>query len=97
MNYKISQILNFEQRTVGIPLSFVKDAAVGVTRDNWQHDANLAEAIVVGNDMQFDFAAETAAVNDAFANAGCEIRIDEMDYREAMAEWVDMETIRGNI
>lgn len=82
---------------MGIPLSFVKDAAVGVTRDNWQHDANLAEAIVVGNDMQFDFAAETAAVNDAFANAGCEIRIDEMDYREAMAEWVDMETIRGNI
>ena len=97
MNYEINQILNFEQRNAGIPLSLVKAAAVAVTRDNWQHDAGLAEAIVVENDMQFDFASETAAVNETFANAGCGTRIDEMDYREAMADWVDMETIRGNI
>ena len=96
MNYDISQILNFEQCNAGIPLSLVKAAAVAVTRENWQKDISLAEAISVGNDMEFDFSGERNVVNQALPEGGCETRIDEADYREAMTDWVEMETIRGN-
>jgi hypothetical protein len=93
MNYEISQIKNFEQCNAGIPLSLVKAAAVAVTRENWQQDISLADA--VHNDA-LEFDAECMTVNESLADAGCETRIDEADYREAMADWVEMETIRGN-
>jgi hypothetical protein len=93
MNYDINQILNFEQCNAGIPLSLVKAAAVAVTRENWQQDISLADA--VHNDA-LEFDAECMTVNESLADAGCETRIDEADYREAMTDWVEMETIRGN-
>jgi hypothetical protein len=93
MNYNISQILNFEQCNAGIPLSLVKAAAVAVTRESWQNDRDLADAV---HNETLDYSAEYRSVNESLADAGCEDRIDEADYREAMADWVDMETIRGN-
>ena len=97
MNYEISQILNFENCNAGIPLGLVRDAAVSVIRENWQHDVSLAESIMGGNDMQFDLTAETAAVNEALAAAGCETRADESDVKAGLDRWIEMETIRGNI
>ena len=93
MNYEISQILNFEQCNAGIPLSLVKTAAVNVVRENWQHDLGLAESV---HHEALDYRDECRAVNDAFKNAGCETGIDECDLREALAAWVDHQTVLGN-
>jgi hypothetical protein len=97
MNYEISQILNFEQCNAGTPLYLVQSAAVAVIRENWGQDVSLAEAITVGNDMQFDLAAETAVVNEALEDAGCETRADESDVKAGLDRWIETETIKGNI
>lgn len=94
MNYDISQILNFESRNAGIPLSLVRDAAVALIAENWQNNIDLAEAIVNGT---FDLAAETDAVNEALVLAGCETRADESDVKAGMDRWIEMETLRGNL
>lgn len=94
MNYEISQIKNFESCNAGITSYIIGEAAVSIITENWQNNIDLAEAITSGT---IDIEAETASVNEALEEAGCETRADESDVKAGLDRWIELETIKGNI
>jgi hypothetical protein len=94
MNYNTSQILNLENSNAGIPLQLIRDAVIDTICDNWGSDIDLAEAFISGT---VDIAAESAAINESLSEAGCETRVDEDDVKKALAYWVEVETLNGNL
>jgi len=94
MNYNISQILDFENCNAGVPITLIRAAAVETIRDNWAHDLDLAEALQSGN---LNIPAETEAVNESLANAGCRTRVTSPEIGTALSQWVSAETLRGNM
>ena len=94
MNYNTSQILNLENSNAGIPLQLIRDAVIDTICDNWQSNIDLAESFIAGT---VDIAAESAAINESLSEAGCETRVDEDDVKKALAYWVEVETLSGNL
>ena len=94
MNYNTSQILNLESSNAVIPLQLIRDAVIETIRDNWESDIDLAEAYISGT---VDIASECKSFNESLYEAGCETRADQDDVNQALTNWVEAETVRGNI
>ena len=94
MNYNVSQILNFENCNAGIPFYLIRDASIEIICDNWQSNIDLAESFIAGT---VDIAAESASINESLSEAGCETRVDEYVVKKALAYWVEVETLSGNL